>query len=133
MAAEAESSAASASEASTPRIEFEKVARVFSQGDREVTAVEELTFTVGAREFVSIIGPSGCGKSTAPKLISGLDRPTRGRVLVDGREVTDTQPKLGFMLQRTCFCHGARFWVTWSSDARFATSLDASVASGPWG
>jgi NitT/TauT family transport system ATP-binding protein len=83
-----------------PRVEFAGVRKVFRQGAREVVAVEDLSFTVENQKFVSIIGPSGCGKSTALKLLSGLDRPTSGRVLVDGVEVDGPQPKVAFMLQK---------------------------------
>jgi len=83
-----------------PRVEFVGVRKVFWQGKREIIAVEDLSFTVENQKFVSIIGPSGCGKSTALKLLSGLDRPTSGRVLVDGVEVDGPQPKVAFMLQK---------------------------------
>ena len=83
-----------------PRIEFVGVRKVFWQGDREIVAVEDLTFTVENQKFVSIIGPSGCGKSTALKLLSGLERPSAGRVLVDGVEVNGPQRNVAFMLQK---------------------------------
>jgi len=50
-------------------------------------AVEDITLQVGEGEFIAIVGPSGCGKSTFMKLASGLVRPSRGRVLIGGREV----------------------------------------------
>jgi len=50
-------------------------------------AVEGITLQVGEGEFIAIVGPSGCGKSTFMKLASGLVRPSRGRVLIGGREV----------------------------------------------
>ncbi|HUA51198.1 MAG TPA: ABC transporter ATP-binding protein [Candidatus Sulfotelmatobacter sp.] len=84
----------------TPRVAFIGVRKVFWQGTREIVAVEDLTFTVEDQKFVSIIGPSGCGKSTALKLLSGLDRPSAGRILVDGVEVDGPQAKVAFMLQK---------------------------------
>jgi len=83
-----------------PRVAFVGVRKVFWQGTREIVAVEDLTFTVENQKFVSIIGPSGCGKSTALKLLSGLDRPSTGRILVDGVEVDGPQAKVAFMLQK---------------------------------
>ena len=83
-----------------PRVEFRNVQKVYRQMDREIVAVEDLTFTVRSQEFVSIIGPSGCGKSTALKLLAGLDRPSRGRIMIDGIEVDRPQAKVAFMLQK---------------------------------
>ncbi len=50
-------------------------------------AVEDISLSVQAGEFIAIVGPSGCGKSTFMKLTTGLKRPTRGEVIVDGRPV----------------------------------------------
>lgn len=58
--------------------------------------------TIGLRdgEFVSLVGPSGCGKSTLFNLVSGLDRPDRGRIAIDGRDVTGRTGHVGYMLQK---------------------------------
>jgi NitT/TauT family transport system ATP-binding protein len=85
---------------SVPRIEFRGVSKDFQLADRTLRAVEDLTFTVAPSEFVSIIGPSGCGKSTTLKMLSGLDKPTSGRVLIDGEDVNGPQARVGFMLQK---------------------------------
>jgi NitT/TauT family transport system ATP-binding protein len=65
-----------------------------------VTAVQNLSFDVAKGEFVSIVGPSGCGKSTCLGLIAGLEKPTRGEILVDGVVVDGPNRSVGFMLQR---------------------------------
>ncbi len=82
------------------RVEFLDVVKIFRQRDQDVTAVKGMTFRLFDREFISIIGPSGCGKSTTLKLISGLDFPVGGTVRVDGREVLEPSPNVGFMLQK---------------------------------
>jgi NitT/TauT family transport system ATP-binding protein len=83
------------------RIEFDGVTRRFVREDGAATvAIQDMSFAVRDREFVSLIGPSGCGKSTTLKLVSGLDMPSAGRVLVDGRPVTGPDPRIGFMLQK---------------------------------
>ena len=64
------------------------------------TAVEDLSFAVASGEFVSIVGPSGCGKSTILNLVAGLDRPTEGRVRLNGAAVEGPNDGVGFMLQK---------------------------------
>src|SRR5579884_316041 len=66
----------------------------------ETLAIDRLSLTIGRSEFVSIVGPSGCGKSTLFNAISGLVRPTSGRVLLDGRDVTGETGHVGYMLQK---------------------------------
>lgn len=57
-------------------------------------------FAVHPGEFVTIVGPSGCGKSTILRLMAGLDRPTRGDVLVDGKPVVGIDRRAGFLFQQ---------------------------------
>jgi len=66
----------------------------------DLTVLSDVSLTLADGEFVSIVGPSGCGKSTLLKLVSGLERPSAGKIFTDGVEVIDTPPKLGFMFQR---------------------------------
>jgi ABC-type nitrate/sulfonate/bicarbonate transport system ATPase subunit len=63
-------------------------------------ALDHLSLAIGRGEFVSIVGPSGSGKSTVFNLVSGLLRPTSGRVLLDGRDVTGETGHVGYMLQK---------------------------------
>ncbi len=55
----------------------------------DLTVVDELDLVVESREFLSLLGPSGCGKSTTLRMIAGLEQPTVGRVVLDGRDMTD--------------------------------------------
>ena len=66
-------------------------------------AVDDLSFKIGQGEFVSILGPSGCGKTTTLRMIAGFDRPDRGRILIDGRDMTNVPPQrrnIGFVFQQ---------------------------------
>jgi ABC-type nitrate/sulfonate/bicarbonate transport system ATPase subunit len=63
-------------------------------------ALAPTSLEVGEGEFVSIVGPSGCGKSTLFNIVSGLIRPTEGRVILDGRDVTGRTGRVGYMLQK---------------------------------
>jgi putative ABC transport system ATP-binding protein len=63
------------------------VHKVYRAGKVEVPALAGLSLTVERGEFVAVVGPSGCGKSTLLNLVAGLDRPTRGTILVDGLDL----------------------------------------------
>ena len=67
---------------------LEHVSKGFSHNGTSIEVLEDLTFTINEGEFVCLVGPSGCGKTTLINLIAGLERPSTGRVLVDGNVVT---------------------------------------------
>ena len=64
-----------------------ELVKSFRVGDGEVTILKGISFGVAAGEFVSIVGPSGNGKSTLLNMITGIDRPTGGQVIVTGQQV----------------------------------------------
>jgi putative ABC transport system ATP-binding protein len=68
-------------------VQVKDVVKSFKVGDGEVTILKGLSFDVADGEFVSIVGPSGNGKSTLLNMITGIDRPSAGEVIVTGREV----------------------------------------------
>jgi putative ABC transport system ATP-binding protein len=65
----------------------ESLARSYLSGGREITVLRDITFDLEAGGFLAVTGPSGSGKSTLLGLLAGLDRPTRGRVVLDGRDL----------------------------------------------
>ena len=69
-------------------------------GVSPLVAIERVSFTVRAGEFVAVVGPSGCGKSTILNLVAGLDRPSEGRILLNQVAVEGPNPSVGFMLQK---------------------------------
>ncbi|SHJ42868.1 ABC transporter ATP-binding protein [Aureimonas altamirensis] len=77
------------------------VGRVFPgvRGGAPVTALQPTSLTVPANDFVTILGPSGCGKSTLLRIVAGLDRPTSGRVTLDGAEIHGPGPDRGMVFQ----------------------------------
>jgi NitT/TauT family transport system ATP-binding protein len=80
-------------------VDLQGVAREYVTRTGRVLAVEAMSMQVREREFVAILGPSGCGKSTLLKMIAGLLPPSRGKVLVDGRPVTEPLERLGMVFQ----------------------------------
>jgi len=70
-----------------PAIAATGVAKVYVSNGKAVHAIRDASFDVPEAAFVSLIGPSGCGKSTLLKMIGGLDRPTAGELLYQGKPV----------------------------------------------
>ncbi len=73
----------------TPRIELRRLTRRLDSGGRPLTILDEVDLSIDAGEFVAVVGPSGSGKSTLLALMAGLDRPSSGEVLIDGRPIHD--------------------------------------------
>jgi len=78
------------------KLQVEEVSQVFGS----TAALAPTSLAVAEGEFISIVGPSGCGKSTLFNVVSGLIRPTTGRVLIDGIHVTGETGHVGYMLQK---------------------------------
>ena len=68
-------------------LSIEHLTRVYGTGDTAVTALNDVSFTVEAGEFIAIIGSSGSGKSTLIHLMGGVDRPTSGTVRLQGQDI----------------------------------------------
>ena len=68
-------------------LRVESLTKVYGKGENEVRALDGVSFSVEKGEFVAVIGPSGSGKSTLLHILGGVDRPTSGRVLMDGKDV----------------------------------------------
>ena len=89
-------------------VQTENLTKVYGRGDTAVVALDHVNMRVEGGEFVAVMGPSGCGKSTLLHLLGGLDRPTEGRVLIDGASLSDLSDsaltelrrrRLGFVFQ----------------------------------
>ena len=85
----------------TPKLRVEGVSRTFPghRGGVPVTALLPTDLAIEANAFITLLGPSGCGKSTLLRIVAGLDRPSGGRVLLDGRAVTGPGPERGMVFQ----------------------------------
>lgn len=89
-------------------VQLENLTKVYGQGETAVSALKNVNLTINAGEFVAVMGPSGCGKSTLLHLVGGLDKPSDGKVLLNGQDVSqmgDTQltevrrRQIGFIFQ----------------------------------
>jgi NitT/TauT family transport system ATP-binding protein len=86
---------------SAEKIRIEAVSKTFEvRGGGTFTALDDVTLDVAPGEFLVVVGPSGCGKSTLLDLISGLTKPTGGRILLDGKAVTGPALDRGIVFQQ---------------------------------
>ena len=69
-------------------VEFKNVTRVYKSGDHEMRALDSVDMTLDEGKFVVVLGPSGAGKSTMLNILGGLDSPTDGNVLVEGKDIS---------------------------------------------
>lgn len=70
-------------------LRVENLTKIYGKGSTEVVALDNVSFSVQKGEFVAIVGASGSGKSTLLHLLGGVDRPTRGKVYIDGKDIYD--------------------------------------------
>ena len=68
-------------------LKVQNLSKVYGKGENKVVALNDVSFSVEKGEFVAIVGASGSGKSTLLHLIGGVDRPTRGKVFIDGKNI----------------------------------------------
>ncbi len=80
-------------------LDLEHVSQVYGMDRQRVVALEDVHFSMYGGEFVALLGPSGCGKSTLLRIITGLQRPTDGRVLYRGESVSGINPHTTIVFQ----------------------------------
>lgn len=81
-------------------LRVENIEEKYQAQNGEVTALENISFSMDKGEFMSIVGPSGCGKSTLLSILAGLLKPTAGAVYVKGEKVEGISGHIGYMLQK---------------------------------
>ena len=81
-------------------IEVCDVSKTYESERGTVEALRDVSLSIGAGEFVSVVGPSGCGKSTLLRCVSGLEQPSTGTISLKGEAVLSPAPSMGMVFQR---------------------------------
>lgn len=86
-------------------IQANGIAKTFGSGESAVRALREINLSIGKGEMISIVGPSGCGKTTLLHVLSGIEQPTDGKVIIDGFDLYGAREKArsAFRLHKTGF------------------------------
>ena len=82
-----------------PKVIFEGVSKSFDQRGAPLEVLQDINLEVRERELVCLLGPSGCGKSTLLNIAGGFEKPTQGRVIIDGQGVTGPSSRRVFVFQ----------------------------------
>jgi ABC-type nitrate/sulfonate/bicarbonate transport system ATPase subunit len=107
------------------KLAAENVTKLFGEGSARVHALDNVSVEISEGEMVCILGPSGCGKTTLLSMFGGLEWPTRGRVLIDGREIRGPGRDRAMVFQEyTVFP-----WKTVRNNVRFALRLKGITGS----
>lgn len=81
-------------------MKLEDVGLIYQSKSGETEAVKNFNLTVKDGEFIAIVGPSGCGKTTMLSIISGILKATSGKILIDGKDISQSDAYIGYMFQR---------------------------------
>ena len=105
------------------KIAVRGIRKTFALKDTEFVALDHVDLDIADNEFVTVVGPSGCGKSTLMNILAGLEEPTAGEALVDGREVAGPGPERGVIFQQYALFP----WLTVRKNVEFGLKV-AGVA-----
>ena len=107
----------------TTRISFQNVSVRFpTPGGGEMQVVDNVTYDIRDREFVSVIGPSGCGKTTMMNIVAGFMQPSAGTVTLDGKPIISPGPDRGVIFQE----YGVFPWLSVKDNIAFGLNLRAN-------
>jgi NitT/TauT family transport system ATP-binding protein len=84
----------------TAKISVREVSKTFPLKGEDFVALDRVSLDIADNEFVTVVGPSGCGKSTLMNILAGLEEPSGGEALVDGRSVSGPGPERGVIFQQ---------------------------------
>ncbi|HEY0821929.1 MAG TPA: ATP-binding cassette domain-containing protein, partial [Rhizobacter sp.] len=119
----------------TPALQLEEVSCTFVSRDeasQRYTAVKDVSLTVGAGEFVSVVGPTGCGKSTLLNVAAGLLAPSTGTVRVFGEPLAGLSRRAGYMFQTDSLMPWRTARANVMAGLEFRGVADARVQADEW-
>lgn len=107
------------------KLDVRSLGKTFESGKGPVTALNNISFQCHRREMMGVIGASGCGKSTLIRILAGLETPSRGDVLLEGKSVTGPGPDRGMVFQSyTLFP-----WLTVKKNVMFGLEMTGNSAT----
>jgi NitT/TauT family transport system ATP-binding protein len=106
-----------------PLLVVDGVGHTYGQGANAHRAIDQLSFTVGTGEFVSIVGPSGAGKTTLLRILAGLMQPSEGTVRLSGKLVDSVPPGMAMVFQD--YSRSLLPWLTVAKNVGFSLRGDA--------
>ena len=115
-------------------LQVEHLSKSFDTAQGRTEALRDISFTVHRREFICVVGASGCGKSTLVRMLAGLDFPTEGQMLLDGRPITGPGHDRGMVFQG----YSLFPWLTVLRNVMFGPEMagkghdDASARAREW-
>ena len=107
------------------RISFDRVSVEYPSANGALKVVDDVSYEIRDREFVSVIGPSGCGKTTMMNIVAGFVQPSAGSVRLDGKAVSGPGPDRGVIFQD----YGVFPWLSVRENIAFGLRLKANTVS----
>ena len=97
------------------KLNIQNISKTFMRKEKNVQAVSNINLSIKANEFIVLVGPSGCGKSTLLHMVAGLIKPTSGKIMVDGKEISGPGPERSVVFQQSALFP----WLTVSDNIEF--------------
>lgn len=106
-------------------LQTKNISKTFFSKKGDTDAIHDISIDVRENEFLVLLGPGQCGKSTFLNVIAGLTPSTSGEMLIEGKKVTGTNPRISFVFQRT----GLFEWMTTMKNVEFGGKYDKSISA----